>query len=67
MEEMRSIIEDLQRFVADHEGGDYLQVYEADDGPVVWCINQLSKRMRESEVYRRAISGVRLLDDAPAK
>ena len=47
-EEVAGIIADLFRFVAERDGGDYLQVYEAGDGRVVWCIDNLSRRMKES-------------------
>ena len=50
-EEIASVIADLFQFVAECDGGDYLQVYEADDGRVVWCIDNLSRRMKESSEF----------------
>ena len=50
-EEMLWIVRTLQQFVREHNGADYLQVFECSDGRKVWCICQLSKPMKESGDY----------------
>ncbi len=50
-DEVLWIVSTLQRFVLKHKGGDYLQLFESDDGRKVWCICQLSKTMIESGEY----------------
>lgn len=37
--ELGGLCELLWRDVAAHDGLDYLQVFEADDGRVIWCID----------------------------
>ena len=49
--ELTYIVSDLQGFVQENNGIDYLQVYTSDDGRKVWCIDQLSKTMKESGDY----------------
>lgn len=44
--EIAEIYRDLLHVVEAENGVDYLQVYESDDGRVVWCICQLSGRMK---------------------
>ena len=51
MEEVLSIIADLKAFVAEKNGIDYLQVFDSDDGRVIFCIDQLSRSMIESGDY----------------
>ncbi|NNE33944.1 MAG: hypothetical protein HKN13_01825 [Rhodothermales bacterium] len=41
----------LRRAVRENAGLDYLQVFESDDGRVVWAIDQLSQSMREGGDY----------------
>jgi len=50
-DEVAWILRDLRRAVREHDGLDYLQVYEADDGRTVWVIDQLSRSMKESGDY----------------
>ena len=45
------IIADLKQAVDEHDGLDYLQVYESSDGRRVWVIDQLSASMKESGDY----------------
>ena len=47
-EEILWIVRTLQRFVIQHGGADYIQSFECDDGRRVWCICQLSGRMKRS-------------------
>ena len=47
---------DLNQAVKENNGLDYLQVYECDDGRVVWVIDQLSKSMREAVTTHRSKS-----------
>jgi hypothetical protein len=42
---------DLVISVLEENGLDYLQVYESDDGRVVWCICELSLSMKASDEY----------------
>ena len=42
---------DLNKAVEENNGLDYLQVYECDDGRVVWIIDSLSKSMKEGGGY----------------
>jgi len=42
---------DLRDAVNENNGLDYLQVYECDDGRVVWIIDALSKSMKEGSGY----------------
>lgn len=49
--EIMRIIRDLRRAVSEHDGLDYLQVYEAPGGRTVWVIDQLSRSMKESGDY----------------
>ena len=42
---------DLKRAVEENDGLDYLQVYECDDGHVVWIIDALSKSMKDGGGY----------------
>ncbi len=51
-DEVLWIIMTLQRFVRKHDGADYLQMFECDDGRKAWCICQLSRSMKESGEYR---------------
>ncbi len=48
------IYADLRAFVQEENGIDYLQVYECNDGRKVYCIDQLSKPMKESGDYTPA-------------
>ena len=41
----------LSRAVMQKDGLDYLQVFECDDGRIVWAIDQLSKSMKENGDY----------------
>lgn len=41
----------LSRAVMQNDGLDYLQVFECEDGRVVWAIDQLSKSMKRSGDY----------------
>jgi hypothetical protein len=50
-DEVLWIIMTLRRFVREHNGADYIQCFECDDGRKVWCICQLSKSMKESGDY----------------
>lgn len=50
-EEIIEIYQDLQAFVAQENGIDYLQVFECEDGRVVWIIDQLNQEMIESGEY----------------
>ena len=51
MEEVLLIIADLKAFVENENGVDYLQVYVSDNGQKIFCIDQLSKSMKESGDY----------------
>jgi len=50
-EEIIWIITDLNAFVQNEQGIDYLVVYIRPDGRKVFCIDQLSKSMMESGEY----------------
>lgn len=50
-EEIKSILYDLQIFVIQNNGADYLQAYHSDDGRRIWIIDQLNKEMIESGEY----------------
>ena len=47
-EEIVFIVTDLHAFVEQENGIDYLQVYQADDGRRIWCIDQLRKSVKDS-------------------
>lgn len=47
-EEIAFIVADLHAFVQQENGIDYLQVYEADDGRRLWCIDQLRQSVKDS-------------------
>jgi len=49
--EIVCIIDDLRQAVEEHNGLDYLQVYEAGDGRRVWVIDQLSRSVKTSGDY----------------
>ena len=51
IEEVHAIHRDVKAFVVQENGIDYLQVYEFEDGRVVWLIDQLNKEMIESGDY----------------
>lgn len=51
-DEILEIYRDLQAFVRQENGMDYLQVYESDDGRTVWIIDQLNQEMIESGDFR---------------
>ena len=53
-EEINAIIADLEAFIAEWNGGDYLQVYVADDGRKIWCIDQLSRAAKANGHYTPA-------------
>jgi hypothetical protein len=42
-EEIQSILTDLNEFVKEKQGIDYLQVYEREDGLRVWVIDQIPR------------------------
>ena len=42
-DEIAQILADLKAFVQEKQGIDYLQVYERDDGTVLWIIDQVPK------------------------
>lgn len=44
-EEILAIYKDVLAFVKQENGIDYLQVYENEDGRVVWIIDQLNQEM----------------------
>lgn len=50
--EIMAIYLDVQEFVQQENGIDYLQVYESDDGRTVWLIDQLDKGMIASGDFR---------------
>jgi hypothetical protein len=50
-EEIHAIVRDLQTFVADSGGVDYLQVYVSEDDRKIFCIDQLSRPMIEGDSY----------------
>ena len=51
-EEFLSIIADLKDFVRKNDGIDYIVVYECSDtGKKIFCIDQLSKTMKENGDY----------------
>ena len=50
-EEIAAIVRDLQAFVREKNGIDYLQTYDSDDGRRVFCICQLSRAMKASGEY----------------
>lgn len=50
-EEISAIYQDLQAFVKQENGVDYLQAYEHEDGRIVWIIDQLNQEMIESGDY----------------
>ena len=52
--EIADIYADLQTAVETEDGLDFLQVYESDDGRRVWCICQLSGRMKRSGEFTPA-------------
>ena len=41
----------LSRAIKQNDGLDYLQVFECEDGRIVWAIDQLSKSMMSSGEY----------------
>ena len=47
-EEVALVVADLQAFVQQENGVDYLQCYEADDGRRAWCIDQLRQSVKDS-------------------
>ncbi len=47
-EEIAFNVADLNAFVQQEIGADYLQVYESDDGHRVWCIDQLRQSIKDS-------------------
>lgn len=51
IEEILTIYKDVQGFVNQENGIDYLQVYEHEDGRVVWMIDQLNQEMIASGEY----------------
>ena len=52
--EIAFVIADLQNFVREEDGVDYLQIFVSDDGRKVWCIDQLSRSMKEGGDYTPA-------------
>ena len=50
-EEIGQVVSMLKSFVDEHEGADYLKVFEHSEGRTVWCICQLSKAMIASGEY----------------
>lgn len=52
--EIADIYADLRAAVEAEDGLDYLQVYESGDGRRVWCICQLSGRMKRSGEFTPA-------------
>ncbi len=50
-EEFAFVVADLQNFVQEEDGVDYLQTYVSDDGRKVWCIDQLSRSMKQGGDY----------------
>ncbi len=50
-EEIAAIVRDLQAFIREKNGIDYLQTYDSDDGRRVFCICQLSWAMKASGEY----------------
>ncbi len=53
-EEIAFVVADLQNFVQEEDGVDYLQSYMSDDGRKVWCIDQLSRSMKQGGDYTPA-------------
>lgn len=51
IEEVYAVHRDVKAFVEQENGVDYLQVYQFEDGRVVWLIDQLNKEMIESGDY----------------
>lgn len=51
IEEIYSVYGDVLAFAEQENGIDYLQVYQFEDGRVVWLIDQLNKEMIESGDY----------------
>ena len=51
IEEIYAVYWDVMAFVQQENGIDYLQVYQFEDGRVVWLIDQLNKEMIESGDY----------------
>ena len=47
-DEILAITTKLKAFIQEENGADYLQVFEADDGRCVWCIDQLRRAVKES-------------------
>ena len=52
LEEITTICLDLQAFVKEQNGIDYLQVYECTDGRKVWFIDQLDAEMIASGEFK---------------
>ncbi len=50
-EEIALVVADLQAFVQQENGVDYLQCYEADDGRRAWCIDQLRQSVKDSDEF----------------
>lgn len=50
-DEILTIYQDVQAFVKQENGIDYLQVYECSDGRKVWLIDQLDQEMIESREF----------------
>lgn len=51
-EEILAIYHDIQSFVQQEEGIDYLQVYECSDERKVWLIDQLNQEMINSGEFQ---------------
>jgi hypothetical protein len=51
-EEIIVIYREVQRYVADHNGADYLFVFENEKGDKLFFIDQLNKGMIESGHYK---------------
>lgn len=49
--EIFQITSDIRRAVQENDGLDYLQVFQCDDGLIVWAIDQLSKSMKDGDDY----------------
>ena len=53
-EEIAFVVADLQNFVQEEDGVDYLQTYVSDDGRKVWWIDQLGRLMKQGGDYTLA-------------